>query len=199
VRIALALKGLEVEHVPVHLVKEGGQQHQDGYGRKNPMHQVPSLELGDGTVLVQSMAILEYLEETHPTPAILPSEPLARARARAMAEMINSGVQPLQNLTVLQHVKNDLGGSAQDWGRRFIGRGMAALETFAARVPGSFLVGDAPTMADILLIPQLYNCRRFGIEVAEFPRLSRAELACSSIEAFKQAHPDMQPDAEAQE
>ncbi|WP_373046672.1 maleylacetoacetate isomerase [Vulgatibacter sp.] len=195
VRIALAFKGLAYEYVPVHLVKDGGEQHGAAHQRRNPMEQVPVLEV-DGVRLAQSMAILEYLEETHPAPALLPAAPFARAKARQLAEVINAGIQPLQNLGVIQQVKA-LGSDEKAWAAHWIRKGLAALEVEAAESAGRFLVGDAPSFADVCLVPQLYASRRFGIDPADYPTLARIEATCAALEPFAKAHADAQPDAVA--
>lgn len=197
VRIALAYKGLAYEHVAVHLLQAGGEQHRAEYTAKNPLAQVPLLEVEttDGARRVaQSLAIIELLEDLHPEPALLPREPFARARARQLAEMINAGIQPLQNLGVMKHVKS-LGADPHVWARHFIARGLVALEAEAAATAGRFLVGDAPTVADLCLVPQLYNARRNDVDVAPFPTLLRVEAACATLPAFEAAHADRQPDA----
>ncbi|MFO7177197.1 MAG: maleylacetoacetate isomerase [Pseudomonadota bacterium] len=195
VRIALNLKGIEVEHVPVHLVRGGGEQFAPEFVTKNPMAQVPLLELDSGEVLAQSVAIVEYLEETVPTPALLPRDPYQRARVRALVEMVNSGIQPLQNSLVLKELtKRNV--DSTDWARLFVRRGLEALEHTAAGTAGRYLVGDALTLADVYLVPQLYNARRFGVDLAPFPTLLRVEAACLSLPAFDRARPERQPDAE---
>jgi maleylpyruvate isomerase len=200
VRIALALKGIAYRTEPVHLVNDGGEQHREGYDALNPMRQVPLLivEEAEGTLRIgQSMAIIEYLEETHPVPALLPGSPAARALVRQMAEIVNSGIQPLQNLAVLR----ELGRVApeadkQAWARHFIAQGLAALERLAQEHAGRYLAGDAPTLADVYLVPQLYNGRRFGLELEAYPALLGIEARCEALEAFQSAHPSRQPDAE---
>ena len=142
VRIALSFKRLNHEVVPVHLVREGGEQHQLPHLRRNPMGQVPVLETRDGRHLAQSMAILEYLEENHPVPSLLPTHPFERARARQLAEMVNAGIQPLQNLTVLRRVSDVEGGDARDWARHFIERGLDAMEREVGPQDGDFLVRE---------------------------------------------------------
>jgi maleylpyruvate isomerase len=198
VRIALGLKGLEYEVVPVHLLEGGGQQHADEFKARNPMAQVPVLEVQEGakTVeLAQSIAIFEYLEEAYPRPALLPADPVLRARARQLTEVVNSGIQPLQNLFVLQRLKEH-GVDGTEWMQLFVRRGLAAYQTIAETTAGKFSVGDQPTFADCALIPQLYGARRNGIDVeAELPLLARIEAACSELPAFQAAHPDRQPDA----
>lgn len=195
VRLALHLKGLAYETVPVHLLKGGGQQLGDEHKARNPMRQVPVLELGDGTCLTQSLAIIRYLDEVYPAPALLPSEPVARAQAWAMAEVVNAGIQPLQNLLVLGMI-DELGGSRKDWGQFHIQRGFEALEAMASRHAGRYMVGDAVTVADLCLVPQMYNARRFGLELGDMPTLVRVDEALSALPAFQAAHPDAQPDAE---
>jgi maleylpyruvate isomerase len=198
VRIGLELKGLSYDYVPVHLVEGGGQQHAEAHRRRNPLRQVPVLELeSEGTthLLGQSMAILEYLEETYPTPPLLPRDPFARARVRQIAESINSGIQPLQNLAVLQHVKS-IGADDKAWAVHWIGRGMEAVEALVRASAGTFCVGDQPTFADACLVPQLYAMRRFGLEEEKFPTLLRIEQACAELPAFQRAHASAQPDAQ---
>ncbi|MCA9526967.1 MAG: maleylacetoacetate isomerase [Myxococcales bacterium] len=193
VRISLHFKGLAFESVPVHLVRGGGQQHDAGYLGKNPMGQVPALETDEG-LLTQSLAILEYLEERYPSPALLPADRVGRAHARAIAEAINSGVQPLQNLAVLQHLGQAYGAEAPPWAKHWITRGLARVEQMVGA--GPFAVGEAPTFADACIVPQLYNARRFGCPVEAWPRLLAVEAACAALPAFQAAHPDQQPDAE---
>lgn len=194
VRIGLALKKVAYETVPVHL--KAGQQHSPEHQAKNPLAQVPVLEIDD-LRLTQSVAILEYLEERFAEPALLPAETAARARVRELTEVVNSGTQPLQNFGVLKH----LGTTAPDadpaaWGRHFIERGLAAFETCAARSGGRFSVGDQVTLADLALVPQLYNARRFETDLSQFPTLERIEDTCLSLDAFSESHPDRQPDAD---
>ncbi len=200
VRIALAHKGLSVEHAAVHLVKDGGQQHAADFTQKNPMGQVPVLEIeGDGGPirLGQSVAILEYLEEAHPEPALLPSDAVLRARARQLTEIVNAGIQPLQNLRVMQLLERQHGVDAKAWARGHILSGLLAFQAVAESVAGRYCVGDAVSFADCALVPQLYNARRFGIDVeAELPLLHRVDTACAALEAFQAAHPDRQPDAQ---
>jgi maleylpyruvate isomerase len=198
VRIVLSLKGVDYEYVPVHLLKDGGEQHSDAFRGKNPQQQVPVLEVeeGDRTVrLAQSVAIVEYLEETFSKPCLLAGSARDRAHVRRLVEMINSGIQPLQNLGVLKRVKA-LGGDPQEWGRQAIAAGFEALEAAMAPRAGRFAVGDAVSLADVYLVPQMYNARRFSVALEPYPTLVRVDQACSELEAFKLAHPDAQPDAE---
>lgn len=196
VRIALAYKGIEHELVIVHLLRGGGEQHQSGYLEKNPMAQVPMLEVdGPSGVfrLTQSMAILEYLEETKPEPPLFPAAPEARARARELAEIVNSGIQPLQNLRFIRELKT-LGVDPYPVTRAYIETGLLALERHAIECAGRFLVGDSVSIADLYLVPQLYAARRFGVNVEPFPTLLAVEKACEALPAFRVAHPNEQPD-----
>lgn len=196
VRIGLGLKQLAYEYVPINIVKR--DQHADAYRVKNPMAQVPTLEVteDDGTVraVTQSLPILEYLDERWPTPAILPSDVYLRARTRILAEIINSGIQPLQNLTTTKQV-TAFGGDAAVWPKSFIADGLAAFERAARETAGTFCVGDAPTIADCCLIPQLASARRFGVDLTKHDLLLGIEQRCLALPAFADAMPDRQPDA----
>lgn len=196
VRIGLGLKGLDYEYVVVHIVK--GEQHADAYRSRNPMSQVPTLEIteDDGRVsaISQSLPILEYLDERFREPAILPKEPYLRARTRMLAEIVNSGIQPLQNLTTTKAVKA-LGGDEAVWPKNFIADGLAAFERAAQDTAGKFCVGDTPTIADCCLIPQLTSARRFGVDIAKHSLLLAIEERCLALPAFANAAPDRQPDA----
>ena len=197
VRTALGLKGLAFEYVPVSLL--GGDQLSEAYRAKNPMAQVPTLELteDDGAQLrlTQSIAIIEYLEERWPDPPLLPRELFLRARARLLAELCNSGMQPHQNLATLRKLKA-LGVETGPWVQGFLGDGLAAFAHFAAETAGAFCVGDAPTIADVCLVPQLASARRFGVPLERFPQLLEIEARCLSLPAFADAMPDRQPDAQ---
>jgi maleylpyruvate isomerase len=210
VRIALQWKGIAHEIVPVHLLADGGQQHQVEYRAKNPMAQVPLLEVDDqdgqgghgGAVqrgvqrIGQSMAILAYLEERFPEPALLPGDPYLRARARQLAELVVSGIQPLQNLSVTQYLDQQ-GQDSKAWLRHWVGRGIVAFDETARETRGAFCVGDQVSWADVCLIPQLYSARRFGIDLAQVPALLAIEERCQAMEAFRRAGPDQQVDAPA--
>jgi maleylpyruvate isomerase len=194
VRIALHLKGLAFETIPVQL--SGAEQHQAAFAARNPMRQVPVLEMGDGAepiVLTQSIAILEYLEERFPDPPLLPTDLVERARTRELAELVNSGIQPLQNLDVRKTLEKS-GADADSIIRGYIVKGMEALERRAKETAGRFLVRDSVTFADILLVPQLYASNRFGVATAAFPTLERVGRECELIAAFQAAHPNAQPD-----
>jgi maleylpyruvate isomerase len=198
VRIALGIKQLPFEYVPVHLIRDGGQQHQASFGALNPQRQVPVLEVEEaGSVvrLVQSIAIIEYLEERFPSPPLLPTAKADRAHVRALAELVNSGIQPFQNTTTLAALK-ERGVATEPWAQSFVARGLAALEALAAPRAGTFMFGDSVTMADLYLVPQLYNARRLDVPYADFPTLSRAEKSCLALPAFVAARPEAQPDAE---
>ncbi|MEZ4454645.1 MAG: maleylacetoacetate isomerase [Nannocystaceae bacterium] len=198
VRIALAYKGLEYTLVPVDLVGAGDQRGPEHH-RRNPMEQVPVLELaGEGggapVHLAQSIAILEYLEERYPTPPLLPADPLARARVRQLAEVVNSGIQPLQNSGIQLHLAA-LGVDARAWVQRFVGRGLRALEELAAPIAGRFCVGDQLSFADLALVPELTFARRYDVDLAGLPTLLRVEAACRALECFQVSTPERQPDA----
>ena len=196
VRIALNLKGISVEHAFKHLRK--GEHKASDYLEVNPQGLVPTLFTDEGQALTQSIAILEWLEETHPTPAMLPKDPIARARVRAFALAIACDVHPVQNLGVLNKLKA-YGldeAKANQWAKEVNFDGLAACESLIAKEPGPFCFGDQPTMADICLVPQLVNARRFGADVSAFPRLLQAEAACLAHPAFAAAAPEKQPDAE---
>jgi maleylpyruvate isomerase len=196
VRIALNLKGLQVEHLPHHLRK--GEQCAPAYLALNPQGFVPTLEDDTGTVLTQSLAIIEWLEEIHPEPPLLPKDPLERAKVRAFALALACDTHPVQNLKVLARLRamdlpeeQVMGWAA--WANR---EGLAACETLVAHGPGPFCFGAAPTIADLCLVPQLANARRFGVDVAAFPRLLQAEAAAKALPAFADAAPERQSDAE---
>ena len=196
VRIGLGLKHLAYDYVVVNILKK--DQFADAYRARNPMSQVPTLVIteDDGTVrsINQSLPILEYLDERFPTPPILPEDLYQRARCRGLAEIVNSGIQPLQNLTTTNQVKA-IGGDAVVWPKKFIADGLAAFEHAADEVGSTFCIGDHPTIADCCLIPQLTSARRFGVDVAPFKRLLAIEERCLALPAFADAAPDRQPDA----
>lgn len=197
VRIALNLKGLAVTHVPHHLRR--GEQRAPNYLALNPQGLVPALELDDGTVLTQSLAIIEWLEEAYPIPALLPPVDLVqRARVRAFALVLAADTHPLQNLKVLNELRR-LGlreEAVSAWAAQVNATGLEACEVLLGEEPGPFCFGAAPTLADVCLVPQLGNARRFGVDVARFPRLLAREAACVALPAFADAAPSRQPDAE---
>ena len=196
VRIALNMKGLSADHLSHHLRK--GEQRDPAFLAINPQGLVPALQDDAGAVMTQSLAIIEWLEETHPQPALLPKDPLRRAQVRAFALVVACDTHPVQNLKVLARLR-ELGLPEEQvtgwaaWANR---EGLAACEALIAREPGPFCFGDAPTMADLCLVPQLFNARRFGVDVSAYPRLLQAEAAAQTMKAFADAAPDKQPDAE---
>jgi maleylpyruvate isomerase len=196
VRIALNLKGVGAEHLAHHLRK--GEQCAPAFLAINPQGLVPALEEDAGAILTQSLAIIEWLDETHPEPPLLPREPLRRAKVRAFAQAIACDTHPVQNLKVLARLRQ-LGlpeAQVTEWAAWANREGLAACQTLAAAEPGPFCFGPAPTLADLCLVPQLGNARRFGVEVAAYPRLLQAEAAARNLKAFADAAPDRQPDAE---
>ena len=196
VRIAFNLKGLSAEHLSHHLRK--GEQRAPDYLAINPQGLVPTLEGDGGIVLTQSLAIIEWLDETHPEPPLLPKEPLRRAQVRAFAQALACDTHPIQNLKILDRLR-DLGLAKEqvtDWAAWANREGLSACEKLIASEAGPFCFGDAPTIADLCLVPQLANARRFGVDVAAFPRLLRAEAAAKELKAFADAAPERQPDAE---
>lgn len=201
VRIVLGFKGIRYEYVPVNLAPDVLGQEAPSYSSVNPMRQVPALEWAqDGSIvrLTQSVAIAEYLEETYPEPPLLPKDPVERAYVRRAVEIVNSGIQPLQNSVVLARVRTI--GTEDDlvrWTDAAMTRGLTALEEHARAVGGEFSVGRAPSLADVYLVPQLYNARRFEVDIASFPKLLEIEAAAIALPAFAGAHPDAQPDAPA--
>jgi maleylpyruvate isomerase len=196
VRIALNLKGLSAAHLPHHLRK--GEQCAPAYLAINPQGLVPTLENDGGAVLTQSLAIIEWLDETHPEPPLLPTDPLQRAKVRAFAMALACDTHPVQNLKVLARLR-DLGLPEEQvtgwaaWANR---EGLSACEALVAHEDGPFCFGAKPTLADLCLVPQLANARRFGVDVAAYPRLLKAEAAAKNLAAFADAAPERQPDAE---
>ncbi|MGQ0619188.1 MAG: maleylacetoacetate isomerase [Panacagrimonas sp.] len=194
VRIALELKNLSYDYMPVHLLREGGEQFGAAFADINPAHLVPVLEDG-GDYLAQSMAIMEYLDEQHPEPPLLPRSGAAdRARVRQICLAIACDIHPLNNLRVLKYLKDPLALSEEQkdqWARHWIGLGFAALERQLARSgqTGAFCFGDAPTLADCFLVPQMFNAQRFGTDLQPYPTLRRIEAHCAAHAAFVRAHP----------
>lgn len=200
VRIALNLKGLQVEHACVHLNRNGGEQFGAVFHALNPAHLLPVLE-DDGLRLTQSLAIMEYLDEAYSGHALLPSDTAGKARVRALSQAIACDIHPVNNLRVLKYLEGTLGLSAEQktaWVRHWVGLGLAALEEQLSRdsATGLFCHGDTPTMADCCLVPQLYNARRFGCDLSPYPVLRCIVQRCEALPAFAEANPDVQPDAE---
>lgn len=198
VRIALNLKGLAYDNHFIYLQKN--DQLSDDYARLNPQKQVPALVDG-GTLLTQSLAIIEYLDETHPTPAFLPSGATDRARVRALALAIACDIHPLNNLRVLRYLVKEMGlpeEKKDQWYRHWVENGLQAVEKMLTASPatGRFCHGDSPTMADICLVPQVANARRFNCDLSACPTVERIDAECRKLEAFARAAPDKQPDAE---
>lgn len=198
VRIALNLKGLDYDLVPLHLQKN--EHLSADYARLNPQKLLPALQVGD-EIITQSLAIAEYLDEVHPTPALLPQAPLLRAQIRAMALAIACDIHPVNNLRVLRYLVHDMGLSEDkknQWYRHWVETGLAAVEQTLTNSPhtGVFCFGDAPSLADICLVPQVYNARRFNSDLSGCPTVVRIADHCATLDAFARAAPDKQPDAE---
>jgi len=197
VRIALNLKGLAYETAPVHLIKDGGHNKRPEFRAVNPQMRVPVLVTDAGDVLIQSLAIIEYLDETHPNPPLLPKHPVARAKTRALAELVACDIHPLNNTSPLRYLKNDMGQqqSAIDaWYHHWVLAGFEALEALIA--PSPYACGTQLTLADICLVPQVNNARRLKVPLEKFPKIVAVDAACLAVPAFERARPENQPDAE---
>ena len=199
VRIGLELKGLAWEARPVHLVREGGEQHLDAYRALNPQQLVPTL-LHEGHALTQSLAIVEYLDERFPQVPLLPADAAGRARVRALAQLVACDIHPINNLRVMQYLERDLqlpADARAQWTLHWMAEGFQAMETLLANRgdTGTFCHGDRPGLADLCLLPQLYNAHRFGLDLTPYPTLLRIEAACQALDAFDRARPQNQPDA----
>nr|XP_028707553.1 maleylacetoacetate isomerase isoform X1 [Macaca mulatta] len=190
VRIALALKGIDYETVPINLIKDGGQQFSKDFQALNPMKQVPALKI-DGITIHQSLAIIEYLEETRPTPRLLPQDPKKRASVRMISDLIAGGIQPLQNLSVLKQVGEEF---QLTWAQNAIISGFNALEQILQSTAGTYCVGDEVTMADLCLVPQVANAERFKVDCTLYPTISSINKRLLVLEAFQVTHPCRQPD-----
>ena len=201
VRIALNLKGLAYESKPVHLLRDGGEQHASAYRQLNPQQLIPCLVDGEH-VVTQSVAIMEYLDETHPAPPLLPADPAGRARVRALALAVACDVHPLGNLRVLQYLEAQFGadeGARAEWSRHWIATGFDSIERLLAdsAATGRYCHGDTPGLADACLVPQMYNARRWKLPLDNYPTIVRIADACNELEAFRCAAPEAQPDAPA--
>jgi maleylpyruvate isomerase len=200
VRIALNLKGLAFETSSIHLQKEGGQNLKPEYRAVNPQMRVPALALDDGDVLIQSLAIIEYLEETHPQPPLLPSDALGRAKVRAFAQIIACDIHPLNNVAPLRYLKNELGhdqGKIDTWYHHWIIQGFNALEAMIhPNGKGPYAFGTDVTLADVCLVPQVANARRLKVPLDRYPGIVAVDAACAQLAAFERARPENQPDAE---
>jgi maleylacetoacetate isomerase len=196
-RIALNLKGLSGDMVSIHLQKEGGQNRKPEYRAINPQMRVPALKLDSGEVLTQSLAIIEYLDEVDPQPPLLPRDPVARAKVRALALAIACDIHPLNNTSPLRYLKNVRGqeqSKIDAWYHHWVLEGFEALETMVR--PGPYAFGGEVTLADVCLVPQIYNARRLKVPLDRFPKLVAIDAACAKLPAFEQARPENQPDAE---
>lgn len=197
VRIALNLKGVAHEHAFVHLLRDGGGQKSPDYLARNPQGLVPALELDGGEMLTQSLAIIEYLDEVYPDPPLLPADAVTRARVRAIAQAVATDIHPLNNLRVLQYLRHDMGQGKEAvdrWYRQWIESGFGAIEKMIGAE--GFCAGGQATLADVCLVPQIFNARRYGIDLAPYPRIRKVEEVCGAMPAFADAHPSVQPDAE---
>ncbi len=197
VRIALNFKGITYETVPVHLVKDGGHNRRPEFRAVNPQMRIPTLEVSSGEVLIQSLAIIEYLEEVQPEPPLLPKDPIARAEVRALADIIACDIHPLNNTSPLRYLKREMhqDQSAIDaWYHHWVIEGFEALEALVK--PAPYAYGKAVTMADLCLVPQIANARRLKVPLDKFPKILGIEAACLKLPAFERARPENQPDAE---
>jgi maleylpyruvate isomerase len=197
VRIALNLKGLTYDMAPIHLTKDGGQQRRPDFVAINPQMRVPALALDNGDVLTQSLAIIEYLDDVHPKPPLLPSDPLARAKVRAIAQMVACDIHPLNNLVALQYLKRSLKQEQPEidaWYHHWVIEGFKAIETMIS--PAPYTCGSQVTLADLCLVPQVFNARRLKVPLDAFPKIVAADAACLKLAAFDKARPENQPDAE---
>uniref|UniRef100_A0A8D1E197 Maleylacetoacetate isomerase n=1 Tax=Sus scrofa TaxID=9823 RepID=A0A8D1E197_PIG len=190
VRIALALKNIDYEIVAINLIKDGGQQFSKEFQALNPMKQVPALKI-DGITLSQSLAIIEYLEETRPTPRLLPQDPKKRAQVRMISDLLASGIQPLQNLSVLNQVGKE---NQLTWAQQVIAPGFNALEQILQSTAGKYCMGDEVSMADLCLVPQVANAERYKVDLSPYPTISRINKSLLALEAFQVSHPSRQPD-----
>ncbi|GAA4352479.1 maleylacetoacetate isomerase [Kangiella taiwanensis] len=199
VRAALNIKRLSYSIIPIHLVKDGGEQHKPEYAEKNPQELVPLLD-DNGKLLSQSMAICEYLDDVYDGPSLLPSEPFLKAKVRSVCQIIACDIHPLDNLRVLQYLKGELNVSDEQkdtWYAHWIIKGFTAIERMLKdyQSQGPFCFGEELTLADVFLVSQIYNARRFNVDLSDFPRLVEIEQHCLTLDAFKDAKPEAQPDA----
>ena len=196
-RIALNIKGISYDSEAVHLIRDGGAQFTPAFRKINPQARVPALKLDDGDILVQSMAIMDYLEETHPQPPLLPKDPAARAHVRAVAQIICCDIHPLNNTSVLSYLRQKLKQdetAVNAWYHHWVIAGFDAIEKLIK--PGKHAFGDSVTLADVCLVPQVFNAKRFKVPLDNYPKILSAFAACGSIPAFEKAKPENQPDAE---
>lgn len=197
VRIALNLKGMDYDSTSIHLTRDGGKQFEPAYRAINPQMRVPALKLDDGTTLLQSLAIIEYLDETVPQPPLLPKDSVARAQVRAVAQIVACDIHPLDNTSPLTYLRKQLNhddATVNAWYQHWVVAGLDAIE---ALLPGgTYAFGNQVTLADVCLVPQLYNARRFKVDLSKYPKTVAADAACQKLPAFEQAKPENQPDAE---
>lgn len=198
VRIALRLKGLSYDQIPIHLVRGGGEHLSEAYRAINPQRRVPALAVDeDRTILIQSLAILEWLEEIFPEPPLLPADPLCRARCRAVAAIVACDIHPLNNTSTIKYLRQTLGcdqPAIDAWYAHWISEGFSAIETMID--PKPFAMGEAVSLADLYITPQVYNARRFSVPLGAFPKIVAVADACAALPAFRAAAPENQPDAE---
>ena len=197
VRIALHLKGVSFTYKPIHLLKDGGEQHNEGYLRLNPMAQVPGF-VHDHQSMGQSMAIVDYIDQKWPHPPLFPADKWKRAKVIELCEGINSGIQPLQNLGVAKRLKLQFQASDQaikEWNQFWISKGLEAIEYQVKGTTGQFALGDEITAADLFIVPQVFSSSRFGVEINQYPYLSKINKNCMELEAFQKAAPHRQPDS----
>jgi maleylacetoacetate isomerase len=197
VRIALNLKGIAFENIPIHLVRDGGHNRKPEFRAINPQMRLPVLVTPSGESLIQSLAIIDYLDETHPEPALLPKDPIARAQARALAQIVACDIHPLNNVAPLRYLKRDMNQEQRAidaWYHHWVLEGFEAFETLVK--PGPYCYGSAVTVADLCLVPQVYNARRLKVPLDKFPKIAAIDAACMALPAFDRAKPENQPDAE---
>jgi maleylacetoacetate isomerase len=196
VRIALNFKGLDYTIVPIHLSKDGGQHKSAEYRAINPQMRVPSLALPSGEVLIQSLAIIEFLDETHPEPPLLPRDPIARAQVRAVADIVACDIHPINNVGPLNYLRSTLGHAEAEinaWYAHWITLGFEAIESMIR--PAPYALGAQPSLVDVVLVPQVYNARRFKVPLDRFPKITGVDAECLKLAAFDRARPENQPDA----
>jgi maleylpyruvate isomerase len=196
-RIALALKGLSYETISIHLTKDGGHQYASSYRAINPQMRVPALALNNGDVLLQSLALIEYLDETHPEPRLLPADPVARAHVRSVAQIIACDIHPLNNTGPLNYLRRNLKAdeaAINAWYANWVVAGFDAIEALIK--PGPYAFGSQVGLADICLVPQVFNARRFKVPLDAYPKIVAVDAACAKLEAFEKARPENAPDAE---
>lgn len=196
VRIALNLKNLDYQIVPIHLLKDGGEQFKSEFKKLNAAQRIPAIDI-DGAIVSQSVAIMEFLESQFPQPALYPSDPLKKAHCRQLIEIINSDIQPLQNLSVLKKLVIDYGfdeSKKEDWIRHWIRLGFNSFESLLSKTSGQFCLDDKPGVADCYLAPQVFNAQRFNLDMNPYPRIRSIYQNCMELEAFQKAAPENQPD-----